>query len=538
MTNIYTWSTTPGTNQTADADIDWREGIQTPGSVNDSARQMMGRIAEVLEDLAGVNATGGSANAQTISTSSAFTTLAEPRIIILKATLGVTAAATLNANALGAKAWKKYTQAGEAELVLGDVVASGIYIVTYSASANAAAGAWILLNPGTPILPDGTVTTAMLVANCVTFAKFQQITTDRLLGRDTAATGNVEELTVGGGIEFTGSGGIQSSAHTGDVTKAAGDVFNTIAADAVTFAKMQNIATDSLIGRDTAASGDPENITLNATLEMTGTGALQRAALTGDVTAAAGSNTTAIANAAVTDAKLRAGTALSVVGRSANSGGNVADIAATAATDAVLRESGSVIGFGTIATAGIANDAVTNATLANMAASTFKGRITASTGDPEDLTVANAKTLLALAAVDLSDYATNTFTPILTCATPGDLNVAYTTQLGVYTKIGNMVSFAVRILTSSFTHSMASGNVIINGMPVTVSSTAYAPPAATIFGGFTAAGFTQVHAQGSTGTASLIFRVSGPGVAPVSLVITDLPTSGTVNMYISGHYYT
>lgn len=77
-----------------------------------------------------------------------------------------------------------------------------------------------------------------------------------------------------------------------------------LADDAVTFAKMQHIATDSLIGRDTAGTGDPENITLNATLSMTGALALQRAALTGDVTATAGSNATAIAANAVVTAKI------------------------------------------------------------------------------------------------------------------------------------------------------------------------------------------------------------------------------------------
>ena len=64
--------------------------------------------------------------------------------------------------------------------------------------------------------------------------------------------------------------------------------------DAVTFAKMQNIATDRLIGRDTAASGDPEEISLNATLEFTGSSSIQRAALTGDVTSAAGSNSVVV----------------------------------------------------------------------------------------------------------------------------------------------------------------------------------------------------------------------------------------------------
>lgn len=42
----------------------------------------------------------------------------------------------------------------------------------------------------------------------------------------------------------------------------------------------------------------------------------------------------------------------------------------------------------------IVNDAITNAKLANMATSTLKGRVTAGTGDPEDLTTAQATTLI------------------------------------------------------------------------------------------------------------------------------------------------
>jgi len=102
----------------------------------------------------------------------------------------------------------------------------------------------------------------------VTFAKIQNIATDRLLGRDTAGTGDPEEIAVSGGIEFTGAGAIQTSAFTGDVTKTAGGTALTIANDAVTFAKMQNILTDSLIGRDTAGTGDPENITLDLDMSM------------------------------------------------------------------------------------------------------------------------------------------------------------------------------------------------------------------------------------------------------------------------------
>jgi hypothetical protein len=91
----------------------------------------------------------------------------------------------------------------------------------------------------------------------VTFAKMQNISTDRLIGRDSASSGDPEEISVGGGLEFTGSGGIR------------------IANDGVTFAKMQNISTDRLIGRDSASSGDPEEISLQGNLSFNGSGAIR-----------------------------------------------------------------------------------------------------------------------------------------------------------------------------------------------------------------------------------------------------------------------
>ena len=114
---------------------------------------------------------------------------------------------------------------------------------------------------------------ATIANNAVTFAKVQQIATDKILGRDTSGTGNVEELTVGGGVEFTGSGGIQTSAFTGDVTKAAGGTAQTIATSAVTYAKIQDISAASiLLGRGAGAgAGVAQEISLGTGLSMSGT---------------------------------------------------------------------------------------------------------------------------------------------------------------------------------------------------------------------------------------------------------------------------
>lgn len=180
---------------------------------------------------------------------------------------------------------------------------------------------------------------ATIANNSVTYAKLQDVSaTDRLLGRDTAGAGDTEELTVTGGVEFTGSGGIQRSALTGDVTAAAGSNATTIANDAVTtakiindavtYAKIQNVsATDRLLGRDTAAAGDVEELTVGGGVEFTGTGGIQRSALTGDVTATAGSNATTIANDAVTFAKMQNIATDRLLGRETAGSGDPEEIA-------------------------------------------------------------------------------------------------------------------------------------------------------------------------------------------------------------------
>jgi hypothetical protein len=83
-------------------------------------------------------------------------------------------------------------------------------------------------------------------------------------------------------------------------------------------------------------------------------------------------------------ANLAQGTALSVLGVTGNSTADNASIVAGSDGD-VLRRSGTAVGFGTVATAGIADDAVTFAKFQNIATAKVLGRATASTGDVEEL---------------------------------------------------------------------------------------------------------------------------------------------------------
>lgn len=95
--------------------------------------------------------------------------------------------------------------------------------------------------PGALAYQD-TVSLATDVTGDLPFANIAQIATDRLVGRDTAGTGDIEALTVGGGLEFTGSGGIRRSALTGDVSASAGSNTTAIGAGKVTFTMVASAA--------------------------------------------------------------------------------------------------------------------------------------------------------------------------------------------------------------------------------------------------------------------------------------------------------
>lgn len=73
--------------------------------------------------------------------------------------------------------------------------------------------------------------------------------------------------------------------------------------------------------------------------------------------------------------------------------------------------SGTLTNCTGLPTTGLVNDSVTNAKLDNMAQNTIKGRITASTGDPEDLTAAQATSILDVFVGDSGSGGTKGLVP-------------------------------------------------------------------------------------------------------------------------------
>lgn len=98
----------------------------------------------------------------------------------------------------------------------------------------------------------------------------------------------------------------------------------------------------------------------------------------------------------VTNAVLRNSGACSVIARSANSSGDPGDISATV-NDRLFCRVGDTLQFTQLTAGMVPNDLVTNAMSANMAQATLKGRASgAGSGDPTDLTPAQARTVLGV----------------------------------------------------------------------------------------------------------------------------------------------
>jgi hypothetical protein len=110
----------------------------------------------------------------------------------------------------------------------------------------------------------------------------------------------------------------------------------------------------------------------------------------GDLSA---SRTLSISANGISNTLIRQSAALTVIGRSANSTGNVADIAA--GTDGfVLRRSGTTLGFGTVATAGITDAAITYAKIQNISTNNrLLGRANAGAGATEEISLGTGLSL-------------------------------------------------------------------------------------------------------------------------------------------------
>jgi hypothetical protein len=131
------------------------------------------------------------------------------------------------------------------------------------------------------------------------------------------------------------------------------------------------------------------------------------------------------------------------------------------------------------------------------------------------------------------------WTPAITCSTPGDLSVTYSKQTGrwVRSKDG-MVTAQFNIQTSAFTHTTASGNWTITGLPVSAATDEFGGcGSVTMANGVDKAGYHYIAPLVSAGLKVMTFRASTlAGGGSATVVAADIP-SGTSLILIGNTSY-
>ncbi len=127
-----------------------------------------------------------------------------------------------------------------------------------------------------------------------------------------------------------------------------------------------------------------------------------------------------------------------------------------------------------------------------------------------------------------------TWTPTLGFATPGDESVIFSTQFGSWSRIDDLVMAMFNLVTSTFTHTTASGNIEIGSLPFASANLADQSARGILsWQGILKASYTQVNLVLAPNASLMTLEGAGSNQAISPIDEGDMPTAGSV--ILAGH---
>jgi len=124
---------------------------------------------------------------------------------------------------------------------------------------------------------------------------------------------------------------------------------------------------------------------------------------------------------------------------------------------------------------------------------------------------------------------TGTWTPTLGFATPGDESVIFSTQFGSWSRDGDLVMAIFNLVTSTFTHTTASGNIEIGGLPfASANLTNQSARGILSWQGITKASYTQINSVLAPNVSLMTLEGVGSGQTISPIDEGDMPSAGSV----------
>jgi hypothetical protein len=135
-----------------------------------------------------------------------------------------------------------------------------------------------------------------------------------------------------------------------------------------------------------------------------------------------------------------------------------------------------------------------------------------------------------------AEFVQQTYTPVVSLAGASS-TVAYSTQQGQYTRIGDTVSFTATIVTSTWTHSATTAGLLIS-LPIAPVSTTRQFVGLSGGVNYTKTNYTQIVPTIDTSAfaANVYFAAYGSGQAIDAVAASNVPSGTNLTIVVSGSY--